>query len=139
MLNGIRIFASDQVWRQILSDLNATVLDAPTPADINFDDFNITPPISPLELKTLILGASDNTDIINQIFGRSVALPRLHGQIVVALYKSGGMTVAELKDNLGYAQDASTHTVETAISQLRKAYGREFIINTSGVYQLGRV
>lgn len=139
MLNGIRIFSSDPTWRQILGDLNAVVLNVSTPTDVNFDDLDITVPLSAMELKSIILGAGDNSIILRRIFGRDVNLPRLQTQIVVWLYKSGGMTATQLKNALGYAPDATTHTVDTAIYQLRKTYGREFILNNGGVYSIGKL
>ena len=139
MLSGIRIYASDTVWRQILGDFGATVLDAPTATDINFDDFNITDVISLMELKSLILNAADLSADLIKIFGKNVTLPQLQARIVVWLYKSGGMTALELKNALGYAPDASTHTVDTAIYQLRRMYGRDFIQNNNGVYSIGKL
>ena len=41
MLNGVRIFASDKIWRQILADFGATVTDVPAITDINFDDLKL--------------------------------------------------------------------------------------------------
>ena len=41
MLTGLRIYTSDQIWRQILTDLNATVVDAPSATDLNMDDMDI--------------------------------------------------------------------------------------------------
>ena len=137
MLSGIRIYASDTVWRQILGDFGATVLDAPTATDINFDDFNITDVISPMELKSLILSAIDNTDLLRSIFGRGVSLPRIQAQIVVLLHKNGGLTATQLKVALGYSNDVATHSIDTAIYQLRKKYGHKFIENDRGVYKLG--
>ena len=46
MLTGIRIFTSDAVWRQILGDLNATVLESPGYMDVNLDDVEFDGPIS---------------------------------------------------------------------------------------------
>ena len=77
--------------------------------------------------------------MIHRIFGRAVSLSRPQAKIVVALYKSGGMTSDELKVALGYAHDTATHAVDTAIYQLRKTFGHDFIINSKGVYSLGRV
>lgn len=139
MLSGIRIYSSDPIWRQILAELNATVLDAAGPGDLNFDTLDITPPISVVELKAAILSAGDVAHILRRVFGCDVSLSRLHSNIVSHLYKSGGMRAAELKTALGYSPDTSTHTVDTAIYQLRKLYGRDFIINTGGVYRLGRL
>ncbi len=139
MLSGIRIYTSDIVWRQILGDLGVCVLDAPSVMDINFDDLEISDVLSPMELKFLLLNACDNSATISKIVGKNVVLPKLQGQILVCLYKTGGMTIAQLKDALGYAPDASTHAVETAIYQLRRTYGREFILNNNGVYSIGKL
>lgn len=139
MLTGIRIFTSDAVWRGILTDLNATVLDVATPTDLNMDDMDIKSSVSPLELKAIILGAGDDSKLLTKIFGHPVALPYVQARVVAALYKSGGMTSGELKSALGYASNTSTHVVDTAIYQLRRLFGREFIINSDGVYKIGRI
>lgn len=139
MLNGIRIYTADPIWRQILADLNADVLDAADIADVDFDSLNIDFPVSVPELKSVIFNALDNTHIINQIFGKNVSVTRLQAQILAWLHKSGGMCAADLKAALGYAADATTHTVDTAIYQLRKAYGRDFILNDNGVYKIGKL
>ena len=139
MLSGIRIFSSDPIWRHVLSELNATVLDAPTVTDSDFADLDITGPIHPMELKARILSATDNSRILNQIFGAPTSLPYIQGKLVIALYKSGGMSAADLKHALGYAADTSTHAVDTAIYQLRRKFGRDFITINNGVYKLGRI
>lgn len=139
MLSGIRIYSADPVWRQILTDLNAVVADAPGPADLDFDALGLDMPIGALELKAAILNAGDNTSIIRNVFGRDVSLSRLHSNIVAVLYKSGGLNIADLKSALGYSPDAATHTVDTAIYQLRKIYGRDFIQNKNGVYHIGKL
>ena len=139
MLSGIRIFSADSVWRQILGDLGARVIDTPDAAYLNFDELDVPHGITPLELKSIILNVADNGHVLRGIFGCDVSLPRLQGQIVVLLHKSGGMTINELKHALGYAPDVTTHTVDTAIYQLRRVYGRGFIKNTNGVYTLGRI
>ena len=139
MLSGIRIYTSDIVWRQILGDLGACILDVPSSTSINFDDLEISDVLSPLELKSILLDVSDNGAILAKIFGKNVVLPRVQAEILVCLYKTGGMTVAQLKNALGYAPDVSTHTVDTAIYQLRHTYGREFIQNNNGVYSIGKL
>ena len=139
MLNGIRIYSADIFWRNILSDLGATVLDSPSATDLNFDSLNIIMPISPIQLKATLLDAADYSNIIRKIFGTPVRLSNLHTQIVVQLYKSGGMNATTLKSVLGYSADAATHTVDTAIYQLRKMFGRDFIINDNGVYRIGKL
>ncbi len=137
MLNGVRVYSSDNVWRQILMEFHATVLDAPSVSAIDFDALNLSVPVTPLELKTIILNALDNSDTLRKIFGTNVRLPRLQALIVLALYNTGGMSVAALRSALGYGPDVTTHAVDTAIYQLRKTYGHEFIKNNNGVYSLG--
>lgn len=139
MLTGIRIYTSDTIWRQILGDLGAIVLDAPNSMDIDFDSLEITTPIGPLELKSRLLTANDTGKTLRLIFGKDVSLPRLQAQILVALRKTGGMTAGELKHALGYAPDVATHTIDNAIYQLRRTYGRGFILNTNGVYSIGKL
>ena len=139
MLTGIRVYSLDSYWRRILDDLGATVVDAPTRADINFDSLKIKTPVLPIQLKAALLNAADYSNVIHRVFGKSVRLSDLHTQIVVNLYNSGGMTATDLKMALGYSADATTHAVDTAIYQLRKLYGREFIINENGVYRIGKL
>ena len=138
-MNGIRVYSADNVWREILRDLGATVLDAPNDMDINLDSLHISMPVSPLALKAALINASDNSKIIYGIFGANVRLSNLHTQIIVQLYKSGGMDSTTLKTSLGYSADATTHTVDTAIYQLRKMYGHNFIVNNNGVYRIGKL
>lgn len=139
MLSGVRIYTSDAVWRQILADLNAAVLDAPSVIDLDFDNLGIKGPVTPTELKSIILAADDSEDIVHSVLGKTVSLPRIQAQIIVLLYKTGGMSSDELKCALGYAPDVATHTIDTAIYQLRKVFGREIIQNNNGVYQLGGI
>lgn len=139
MLTGIRIYSGDAVWRSVLADLNAVVVDAPDIATVNFDELNIPMHCTVLELKAVILGAMDNTNIIQSVFGRNVALAPLQRQIIVLLHKSGGMTGTQLRAALGYSPRATTHTVDTAIYQLRRAYGRDIIKNIDGVYKIGGI
>lgn len=139
MLTGIRIYSSDVVWRNILADLNAVVLDAPDTAEVNLDDISLEIPVSALDLKAAILSALDNTKILQDIFGKAVYLPQLQAQIVVWLYKTGGLSLNALKKVLGYMPNMTTHAVDTAIYQLRKNYGKDFIQNKNGVYIIGKL
>lgn len=139
MLNGVRIYTSDKIWRQILADFGATVLDAPTITDLNFDDLELTDIVSPIQLKSLILSATDNSNIISQIFGRRESLSALQMQIIALLHKTGGLSQHELRNAMGFAPDVATHTIDTAIYQLRQKYGRDFIQNINGVYKIGKL
>lgn len=139
MLSGIRIFTSDECWRRIATDLNATVVMDAKVADVNLDTLQLQLPISPIDLKTAIIAASDGGTIIKQIFGKRIDLSPLQTQIVIKLYQSGGMTTEELKMSIGYAKNTTTHTVETAIYSLRKLFGRDFIINENGLFRIGGI
>ena len=139
MLDGCRIFSSDPVWRQILADMGACIVDDVAHADVNFDTIAPVRAVSAIELKAIVLAAGDHDSIIRRVCGDDVSLPPNLGRVVVALYKSGGCRADELRTILGYSRDAATHAIEAAIYQLRRMFGREFIQNIGGVYKLGNL
>ena len=139
MLSGFKIFSSDPVWQQIVTELGGMVTTDSVLCDVNLDTLNLKTPVSPALLKSSIIAATDNTAIIDSVFGERVSLSHIQSQIVTLLYKSGGMSADDLKVALGYAPDATTHSVETAIYELRKLYGRDFIKNINGIFKLGRI
>lgn len=139
MLTGLRIFTSDPYWRAIVADLNAVVVDDVNYADVDLDSLDLHIPVAPLELKSTIISALDDTKVLVSVFGHPVDLSPIQRNIVVRLKKSGGMTADELKVALGYARDTTTHTVDTAIYGLRKLFGRDFIINENGIFKIGGI
>ncbi|MBQ6736506.1 MAG: helix-turn-helix domain-containing protein [Alphaproteobacteria bacterium] len=139
MLTGIRIFTSDPYWRAIVTDLNAVLVDDANLADVDLDSLELHVPASPLELKSAIISALDDSKVLLAVFGRPVSLSPIQRRIVVRLKKTGGMTADELKLALGYARDTTTHTVDTAIYGLRKLFGRNFIVNENGIFKIGGV
>lgn len=140
MLSGIKVYSSDQVWRHILSELGATVIDTQNVLSVNFDDIMPNSAISIIELKSLILNSTDNTATLQSVFGDKIPqLSDIQENIIVALVRSNGMTGAELKSALGYLPDVATHTIDTAIYTLRKLCGRDFIKLENGVYKIGTV
>ena len=139
MLENVKIFTADRYWRHILTDLGACVTDSQNMADVVFDDIKTDSFVSVKDLQRIILDSLNNSDIITDIFGQYVILPTLQHKIVVSLYKKPDITMRELKDLLGVLPDMTTHTVENAIYQLRKKYGRDFIQNKDGKYKIGRV
>ena len=140
MLDGIRIYSSDGVWRNILAELGAIVSDVPDVTYLDFDSLGLALPATPIVIKTAIQNAIDgNIQILHDILGRRVHLTYIQAQIIIMLHKSGGMTGADLRTALGYSPNATTHAVDTAIYQLRKIFGRDFIINTNGIYKIGRI
>jgi len=139
MLHGIRIHTKDNMWCKILTDFGAAVTDDSNIADIDLDSLNIPEQVTPLELKSIILNSIDNkqNEILKKVFKKTVKLPRLQMYIVVLLFKTGGMSITDLKNVLGYSPDIATHTIDTAIYQLRKVYGHDFIKNENGKYFIG--
>lgn len=134
MLNGIRIFTSDEVWRTILSDMGAEI----APDGLDFDRLKISIPITTLELKSAILSAIDsrNKKIIGKLCGRDAQLSDIQARIVIALVDAP-RTMSELKNILGFAPDVATHSADTAIYNLRKIFGRDFIKFENGKYYIG--
>lgn len=139
MLENVKIYTSDKYWKQIFTDLGATVVDAKTTADIVFDDIDIVAPVSVIDLQNIICDHVNNTDVIHRVFGKYVVLPALQHKIIVLLYKNPNMTMSELKTALGVLPDVATHAVENAVYQLRKVYGRDIIQNIDGKYKIGGV
>lgn len=139
MLENVKIYTTDKYWASIFADLGVFVTDSQKTADVVFDDIDLKLPLSINDLQNILLNAGDNKDIICKIFGKYVVLSNLQHRIVVSLYKNPNITMRELKDNLGLAPDVTTHAVETAIYQLRKKYGHNFIINTDGKYTIGQI
>lgn len=139
MLNNIKIYTSDDIWRHILTDLGATVISDMSVDAVNFDSLDVNMPITIIDLHKLLLTVSDEEYIVQQILGDSKHCSRLQMRIIICLYRSHGMTIPQLKNVLGYAADADTHTVDTAIYNLRKIFGHDFIINNHGVYSLGKL
>ena len=139
MASNIKIYATDEYWRHIFTDLGAVVVDSKNIADVVFDNMNVNLPISVSHLKSVIFASLDNRDIIKNVFGQYVVLPALQHKIIVLLYKNPDISINELKELLGVLPNVTTHTVENAIYQLRKKYGHDFIINTKGKYNIGHL
>lgn len=139
MASNIKIYATDEYWRHIFTDLGAVVVDSKNIADVVFDNMDVNLPISVSHLKSVIFASLDNRDIIKNVFGQYVVLPALQHKIIVLLYKNPDISINELKKLLGVLPNVTTHTVENAIYQLRKKYGHDFIINTKGKYNIGHL
>jgi len=140
MLNGIHIYSSNPTWRHILTELGAVVGDVKNVLDVNFDEIEPTTPITPTELKSLIINSADNTKILQSVFNGNVPqLSDIQENVIVSLWRGGAMSGPELKSALGFMPDVATHTIDTAIYTLRKLCGRDFIILENGVYKLGTV
>lgn len=139
MLNGIRIFSNNPVWRHILLELGATVVDTPNVLDVNLDEIALNGPISPDVLKSVIVQHADNTKTLESVFGKNIPpLSDIQQGVIVALKRGGGMTGTELKTTLAH-MPVALHTIDNAIYELRKLYGHDFILLENGVYKLGTV
>jgi len=138
MLNGISFWTDDIIWRHILTDLGAEFVDRQF-ADVVFSSGK---KLSPIELKAEILRQIDarEDEIIKKLCGAE-ALTGSQKKIIIALYRGGklGVSADELQQWLGYSIGATTNTANTAIYQLRKIFGKDFITNKNGRYQLGKL
>ncbi|MGI5846039.1 MAG: hypothetical protein ACOX7D_02560 [Alphaproteobacteria bacterium] len=136
MFNGITFWTNDKIWRKILSDLGAKF----TQRDFADVVFNPDKKFSPLELNTEILKLANihESKIINKVCGTNISLSDAQKKIIITLYKckENGISAEDLQLQLGYAPKATTNAVGTAIYQLRKIFGKEFIKNKGGKYKL---
>ena len=139
MLGNIKVYTSDKYWAHILTDLGVCIVDTPDVADVMFDDIKIQTPISVNDLQNIILSRFNNNDIIRDVFGQDIVLPELQRKIIVVLYKNPNVDIHKLKEMVGVSPDITTHSVENAIYQLRKTFGREFIFNDKGGYKIGHI
>ena len=112
MLENITIYPSDEYWLRILTDLGANVVKAPENADVIFDDITIYAPISVDDLQRLILTQFNNDDIIRNVVGTDVSLPKLQRKIIVALYKNPDIKISELKKNIFLMMITNTSSFE---------------------------
>ncbi|MDR1361573.1 MAG: hypothetical protein LBJ18_04740 [Rickettsiales bacterium] len=140
MLSNITFYTGDEVWCGILGQLGAALAE-PKIADVNFDAIMPNRAVSAAELKSLIIHAAEENkkNAIAKVFGKVPILPDLQLQIIARLSQSGGMTMDGLKSALGYNADTATHTVDTAIYNLRKTFGRDFIKNEKGIYCIDKL
>lgn len=139
MLDNIKIYSSDRYWQHIFADLGAIVVDNQNTADVVFDDVATNAPVYVDDLKKIIFECLDYNDVIIAVFGHYIILPILQRKIVVSLYKNPNISMRELKENIGFLPDITTHTVENAVYQLRKKYGHDFILNENGKYKIGHL
>ncbi|MBR6009821.1 MAG: hypothetical protein IKP35_00165 [Alphaproteobacteria bacterium] len=139
MLDNIKIYSSDRYWQHIFADLGAIVVDNQNTADVVFDDVATNAPVYVDDLKKIIFECLDYHDVIIAVFGHYIILPILQRKIVVSLYKNPNISMRELKENIGFLPDITTHTVENAVYQLRKKYGHDFILNENGKYKIGHL
>lgn len=135
MFNGITFWTEDKIWRGILIDLGAQF----SPRDIADVIFKPNKKFSPAELNAEILHLADihEAGTIKKICG-TVSLSGAQKKIIMTLHKHGknGADVSTLQQQLGYAPGAATNAVGTAIYQLRKIFGKDFIKNNGGKYKL---
>ncbi|MCL2538508.1 MAG: hypothetical protein FWF34_02635 [Alphaproteobacteria bacterium] len=141
MLDNIAFYTMDNMWRGILTDLGATGTDFMS-ADIIIDAgwAAVDLPMSMSELKEKILADIDcaNSEIICAVFGRNADLPPVQMKIIRALSRAGadGLSAGDLRRVLGYSTDANTHAADTAIYNLRRAFGADVIRSENGKYKL---
>ena len=104
--------------------------------------FSSNKKLSPIELKAEILQQIDARE--NKIIEKLCGGGQLTGsqrKIIIALHRGGnlGVSADQLQQQLGYSSGATTNTANTAIYQLRKIFGKDFITNKNGRFQLGKL
>ena len=140
MTDAIKFWTKDKIWAGILTDMGFVAADAPQDAD-----FVWAPPHGPLtaiDLRGEILRQIDAARIADlcRIFGdRADTVGGVQEKIALFLHRRGGLTIRQMNEFLGYSADTKTHTVDTAIYQLRRAFGPDFILCNNGVYTLGKL
>jgi hypothetical protein len=158
MLSRISFWTDDKIWCGILSDLGAVFVPRES-ADVVW--VQRRPPTQELppqqvagnsiplhkgagkftstELKAEILRLRDlrESEILKKVCGNT-PLSGAQKKLVIALHTAGaaGATADELQQQLGYAHGAKTNAANTAIYQLRKIFGKEFIKNINEKYKL---
>jgi hypothetical protein len=136
MLAGISFWTDDKIWRGILTDLGAEFAPRDS-ADFAAPKFSHKMP--PLELKAWIIKTIDANEskIIKKICGET-PISDTQRKIILKICKSGagGISASELQAMLGYSADAATNTVGTIVCQLRKIFGKDFIVSKNGRYNL---
>lgn len=136
MFNGITFWTDDKVWRGILTDLGAQF----SPRESADVIFSPNKKFSPTELNAEILRLSDSreSEILKIICKNTILCSGAQKKIIMALYHAGkdGIDSVGLQQKLGYAAGASTNAVGTAIYQLRKTFGKDFIKSDGGKYKL---
>jgi len=159
MLDGITFWTDDAVWRHILTDLGAEFAEKQF-ADVIFTpdpptqdllsgkaaSKSIPPPeagagkYSPAQLKAEALRQIDarENEIIKKVCPFQGMLSGPQKKVIISLYRAGsaGLNAEQLQQQLGYAPGATTNAANTAIYQLRKIFGKEFIKNDDGKYRL---
>jgi hypothetical protein len=138
VFKGIVFYSRDKIWTKILTDLGAETTDDKKRADVVFDP--PTERLSLMELRADIHRQMDarKTGIIQNVFGKkNPGLSDTMEKIILMLYKHGGVPIKQLNESLGYSADTKTHTADTALYQLRKTFGADFIQQSNGIYSLG--
>jgi len=139
MFDNISVFTSDIYWKRIFVDLGMCLVDDVIMADVDFDSLQIKHPISLSELQQIVLDEANHDKMMIDIFHKHVLVSKLQKKILNALYKYGDLDIVSLKQYVGIDSSIMSHTVETAIYQLRKIYGHDLIYNHEGKYRLGHV
>ncbi|MDR1207348.1 MAG: helix-turn-helix domain-containing protein [Rickettsiales bacterium] len=138
--DGIRFWSRDENWCGIMTDLGAVPVPKAT-ADVVIDSFG--KPLSIAELKSRIIAAKNTRDreTMRAVFGRDENLAPAQQKIVTMLHNADGTGVSaeELRAAFGYSSDTNTHTIETAVSALRRKFGPGFIVFENGKYKIGQV
>ncbi|MCL2737745.1 MAG: hypothetical protein FWE17_02700 [Alphaproteobacteria bacterium] len=138
MLSGITFYTEDKIWAQILTDLGAASASR-TVADLIFNPVDFSEPMSGLELKSKIVAQIDEARkrAVRRACKADANVSMANAKIITLLERAGaaGVSAADLRISCGYAPDANSHAIDTAIYALRKQFGTDFIKTENGRYR----
>ncbi|MCL2017255.1 MAG: hypothetical protein FWG80_00565 [Alphaproteobacteria bacterium] len=139
MLTGITFWTDDEIWRGILTDLGASFV-ASDAADLIFNPKEYAGVMNLLELKSKIMADIDTllTRAVHRTKGKNPNLSRYQAKIITLLERAGGAGVRAdtLRAAMGYSPGVNTRALDTAIYNLRKIFGTDFIKTENGKYKL---
>ena len=140
MLSGIAFWTDDNIWIGILTDLGGVYVDKNI-ADLIFIPSKYPAKINPSVLKSRIMSDIDKSFLdaaLRVCRDKSSMLSRPQIKIIALLERSGlgGISGEDLRAAMGYSADAATHALDTAIYNIRKIMGSDFIKTNNGKYEL---
>ncbi len=127
MLCDIKFWTNDAVWSRILSDLGALRVNEKSSADLIFTQ--PSKKLNLVELQSFILENIQKNE--NKI------LERIAGENYKELTGSMRKLIIDLSRG-PVAPYTNSHSLDTTVYNLRKIFGRDFIINEDGKYKLGK-
>ena len=137
MLSGITFWTSDKIWHGILADLGAAPA-GPDLADLVFAPEEYAGAPTVLELKSKIVAEIDRerAAAVKKACGATASVSTVQAKIICLLERAGkrGVSAEVLRRAMGYSPGANTRALDTAVYNLRKIFGADFIKTEKGKF-----